>query len=91
MRLANLDFGVGCCMTVRLWTKQGEIERLLLSGPHGAAMTRDFAGAVRASRKLFGIRDQLLHSRAPFDVTRLTTAIIEAKGIKSAGAPFHTT
>lgn len=76
------------------WTKRGEIERILTRGgvgaPHTVGMTVEFAGALRASRKLAGQRVAILEGTAAFDPARLAHEIVTVKGMNLASGDFST-
>lgn len=77
-------------MTVRLWTRQGEIERLLSRAPHSREQTTQFAAALRRSKALEEVRGRVLGTAGAYDVEQEAHAIVVAKRMSTAVPTFHT-
>lgn len=68
-----------------LITRKGEIERGLSRGPFTPTMQKEVSGSIQRSKQLHVLTASLFLRREEFDVTRVTTQIVDLKKMHMGG------
>ena len=76
-------------MAVHFITRKSELERVLSTGAFSPTMQKAFSASLLHSRQLYSLKT-VVFGDADFDITRMTTAIVEGKKMSTKSTGFRT-